>query len=212
MDKYEDIVLDSINMLINRIYNETNKLDNIVDVGNDKKIYFKDLINFLHDIRNGKIDDFNKETKYEKRLKDTEIKLTNRTELSDSTRLYERYINILKRELFSPKKLHTPIKIPESIIKIDEFKNQKGSGTFTYQNKIVKLLTLLTQLLTKNNSKKLKDDINQILKELYNSKQITKQVYNTVCFYHVTYAFQSESTLYSCLNVKELLARSRREI
>ena len=34
----------------------------------------------------------------------------------------------------------------------------------------------------------------------------------SVCFYHVTYAFQSESTLYSCLNVKELLARSRREI
>ena len=29
---------------------------------------------------------------------------------------------------------------------------------------------------------------------------------------HVTYAFESESTLYSCLNVKELLARSRREI
>ena len=60
----------------------------------------------------------------------------------------------------------------------DEFRNQKGSGTFTYQNKFVKLLTLLTQLPTKNNSKKLKDDINQILKELYNSKQITKQVYN----------------------------------
>ena len=33
-----------------------------------------------------------------------------------------------------------------------------------------------------------------------------------VCSYHVTYAFQSESTLYSCLNVKELLARSRREM
>ena len=65
------------------------------------------------------------------------------------------------------------------------------------QNKFVKLLTLLTQLLTKNtaepsslersalersalarNSKKFKDDINQILKELYDSKQITKQVYN----------------------------------
>ena len=60
----------------------------------------------------------------------------------------------------------------------DEFRNQKGSGTFTYQNKFVKLLTLLAQLLTKNNSKKLKDDINQILKELYSSKQITKQVYN----------------------------------
>ena len=34
----------------------------------------------------------------------------------------------------------------------------------------------------------------------------------TVCSCHVTYAFESESALYSCLNVKELLARSRREI
>ena len=62
-----------------------------------------------------------------------------------------------------------------------EFRDQKGSGTFTSQNKYVKLLTLLTQLFTKNtarNSKKFKDDINQILKELYDSKQITKQVYN----------------------------------
>ena len=28
---------------------------------------------------------------------------------------------------------------------------------------------------------------------------------NTVCSCHVTYTFQGESTLYSCLNVKELL-------
>ena len=34
----------------------------------------------------------------------------------------------------------------------------------------------------------------------------------TVCSYHVMYAFQSESTRYSCLNVKELLTRSRCEI
>ena len=34
----------------------------------------------------------------------------------------------------------------------------------------------------------------------------------TVCSCHVMYAFHSQSTLYSCLNVKELLARSRREI
>ena len=34
----------------------------------------------------------------------------------------------------------------------------------------------------------------------------------TVCSYHVTYAFQNESTLYSCLNVKKLFLRSRREI
>ena len=34
----------------------------------------------------------------------------------------------------------------------------------------------------------------------------------TVCYYHVTDTFQSESTLHSCLNFKELLARNRREI
>ena len=34
----------------------------------------------------------------------------------------------------------------------------------------------------------------------------------TVCSYHVTYAFQSEFTLFNCLNVKQLLARSRLKI
>ena len=33
-----------------------------------------------------------------------------------------------------------------------------------------------------------------------------------ICSYHVTYPFQSESILYSCLNVNKLLARSRHEI
>ena len=37
-------------------------------------------------------------------------------------------------------------------------------------------------------------------------------VYLTVCSRHVTYAFHSRSTLYSWMNVKELLAWSRREI
>ena len=37
-------------------------------------------------------------------------------------------------------------------------------------------------------------------------------VHLTVCFYHVTYAFQSESTLCSCLNVKEILALNRDNI
>ena len=41
---------------------------------------------------------------------------------------------------------------------------------------------------------------------------LKRKLYLTVCYYHVTYAFQSKSTLYSCLNVKELLARNRRDI
>ena len=33
-----------------------------------------------------------------------------------------------------------------------------------------------------------------------------------ICSIHVTYAFESESTLHNCLNVKELLAQTRRDI
>ena len=33
-----------------------------------------------------------------------------------------------------------------------------------------------------------------------------------LCYYYVTYAFQGESAVYRCLNVKELLARNRRNI
>ena len=51
---------------------------------------------------------------------------------------------------------------------------------------------------------------------LYRSKDYTPKISMNnkflVCCYHVTYAFQSESTLYSCLNVKELLALNRYDI
>ena len=39
-----------------------------------------------------------------------------------------------------------------------------------------------------------------------------KKTIMTVCSCHVRYTSQSESTLYSCLNVKELLAQSRQKI
>ena len=39
-----------------------------------------------------------------------------------------------------------------------------------------------------------------------------KQTKWNVCSYHIMYAFQSESTLYSCLNVKKLLAWIRCKI
>ena len=92
---------------------------------------------------------------------------------------------IMRKEYFNVKINNPKSKTPDLRIVDDqirnlekEFRDQKGRGAFTLQNKFVKLLTLLTQLLTKNNSKKFKDDINQILKELYHSKQITRQVYN----------------------------------
>ena len=48
--------------------------------------------------------------------------------------------------------------------------SKKGSGMFTSQKEFAKLLTFLVQLHAGNNSKKLKSDINQLLKALYNSK------------------------------------------
>ena len=94
--------------------------------------------------------------------------------------LYTMRKDYFKIQIYNPKSKTPNLKsLDDQIRKLeDEFRDQKGSGTFTSQNKFVKLLTLLKQLLTKNNSKKFKDYINQILNELYDSKQITKQVYN----------------------------------
>ena len=66
---------------------------------------------------------------------------------------------------------------------------------------------IATDLRKKTELKKthdLKQKINFIgkLKEQKNGPSM----FFIVCSYHATYAFQSESTLYSCLNVKELLA------
>ena len=43
-------------------------------------------------------------------------------------------------------------------------------------------------------------------------KIIITTIRMVVCSYPVTYTFQRKSTLHSCLNIKELLARSRCEI
>ena len=57
---------------------------------------------------------------------------------------------------------------------------KKGSGMFTSQKEFAKLLTFLVQLHAGNNSKKLKNNINQLLKSLYNSKQISELVYKNL--------------------------------
>ena len=66
-----------------------------------------------------------------------------------------------------------------------EFRDQKRWGVFTSQKEFAKLLTFLAQLLTNNkaeptarSSKKLISDIEQLINNLYENKQITKQVYN----------------------------------
>ena len=55
---------------------------------------------------------------------------------------------------------------------------KRGSGAFTSQKEFAKLLTFLAQLLTNNSSKEPINDIKQLINNLYDNKQITKQVYN----------------------------------
>ena len=57
---------------------------------------------------------------------------------------------------------------------------QKGSGAFTSQKEFAKLLTFLAQLLTNNSSKEPINDMKQLVNNLYDNKQITKQVYNVL--------------------------------
>ena len=155
MNKYEDINLNVVNNLISDINDEITEGDNIVDIGDGEKIYFRDLTDFLYDIKDGKINNFNNEREYEKRLKNTEIKLANRKKFSKFTGRYEQYINVLKRLLFTEK--------------------SSGRGLT-----ISSLPILLSKMYTNNSSKELINDIKQLVKNLYDNKQITRQVYNTL--------------------------------
>ena len=57
---------------------------------------------------------------------------------------------------------------------------KRGSGMFTSQKEFAKLLTFLAQLHAGNNFKKLKNNITQLLKALYNSKQISELVHENL--------------------------------
>ena len=100
------------------------------------------------------------------------------TELYDLRGTY--FLNNIKNDL--EKNIFTNIRLIDTEINQlqDELRYQEGSDVFTSQNEFVKLLILLTQLRTKTNSKMLKNGIKRQLKELYISKQITKQVYNNL--------------------------------
>ena len=102
---------------------------------------------------------------YELNISDSRIKYLDKI-IKENPKMSAKKVDIINqlKSLYTMRKDHCKIKIhnPESktpdlkivddqICKLeDEFRNQKGSATFTSQNKFVKLLTLLTQLLTKN--------------------------------------------------------------
>ena len=90
------------------------------------------------------------------------------------------YINKLDSILFTPiSSLEEEEEEEEnttSWIRTDQaksFKDQKGSG-------YVNLPILLSKIYTNNSSKELITNIEQLIKNLYKNKQITKQVYNNL--------------------------------
>ena len=112
---------------------------------------------------------------FDKKIRDNTTMSTK--EINIITQLKELYV--LRGQYFTNKFNNEPEKnkfiairsIDNNIYQLeDELRDQKGSGAFTYQNDFVKLLNLLAQLLIKNNSKILKNDINQLLTKLYNSR------------------------------------------
>ena len=99
INKCQTINLHDVDNLIYEIERNITERDNIVDLGNNKEIYFRDLNNFLYDIRDGKISDFNKEREYEKRLTNSENKLENTIKYNNKIRSYKQYLNDLKKNI-----------------------------------------------------------------------------------------------------------------
>ena len=150
----KNINLNDIDNLIREMNTIIIEKDNIVDLGNGKEVYFRDIFNFLHDIKNGKINDFNKNEEYRKKFWVANIKLSNKTKNSKNIRLYGKYLNSLRRILFD---------------------NKRSSGRgLTFSS----LPILLSKIYTNNSSKELINNIKQLVKNLYDNKLITKQVYN----------------------------------
>ena len=90
------------------------------------------------------------------------------------------YLNKIDNNLKSNENINN-ISIERDIMKLEKRLRElskKCRGVFTSQKEFAKLLVFLAQLLTNNSSKKLISDIEQLINNLYENKQITKQVYN----------------------------------
>ena len=128
--------------------------DNVLDLGNDEYVYFNDISDFLHNIKYGVINNLNKEKKYNTKFRNIENKLANKKNYCRNLSLYEKYLNDLKKNIFFDRKL-------------------SGRGlTISY------LPILQSKIYTNNSSKELINDIKQLVKNLCDNKQITKQIYN----------------------------------
>ena len=149
---------------------------NILDVGDNKSINFKNIIDFSKDIIDGKINNFNKEKKYNEKFKNIEKKFRKSKKNTNDIKLYIFYLNQLKRILFTPKKSSgTQTKIPQIVRKRDDkvrtfapkdFK--KSSGTPTKIPQIVRKKDSLPKYNEKSNRlKNFEEEYQNITEEKY---------------------------------------------
>ena len=82
------------------------------------------------------------------------------------------------------KKPYEIVNIVEKILEFNEQKQKKiegkGSKILTPSQMLSRLSISLAQLKAGNNSKKLKNEIRQLLYSLYRSKKLTKQIYKSL--------------------------------
>ena len=91
-------------------------------------------------------------------------------------------IQKMSKEEIEIEKPYNIVKVVEKILKFNEQNQQKGQGIkiLTPNQMVNRLPIALAQLQAANNSKKLKNEIRQLLYSLYRSKNITEQVYKSL--------------------------------
>ena len=117
----------------------------------------------MESILNGKVDDNNIIKKINV-INKIENDLNDLKE-NENIKKLKNYIKKLKSSMYGKDK--GKIRTEEA----RSFEDQKGKG-------YVDLPILLSKIYTNNNSKELINDIKQLIDNLYDNKQITKQVYN----------------------------------
>ena len=155
----------NINWRIGELKDWRNKNGEFSENINKKNISSYDFKKVMENILNGKIDDNNMIKK---------IKIINEIE-NDLNDLKENE-NINKLKNYTKKLRNSIYGKDKEKIKTDEaksFEDQKGKG-------YVNLPIALSKIYTNNNSKELINNIKQLINDLYDSEQITKQVYNNL--------------------------------
>ena len=151
--EYQNAKEEKIQSIENNKFISTSKIKELDMEQIEKKLKDGEFYEYELNISNSRIKYFDKIIKENPKMSAKKIDIINQLKS-----LYTIRKDYFKIKIYDPESKTPDLKsLDDQIRKLeDEFRDQKGNGTFTLQNKFAKLLTLLTQLLTKNNSKNLK--------------------------------------------------------